>query len=128
MEITPFKEAIKKFLDTMAAEDPAFKEKYENPKKSVEECCKYIIQEVKKGAGKESSVAVSDEEVYGLAIHYYDEEDIVVEKQNIPVAVTTSANATGSKPTESKKRKPRIKKEKPLVDENIPEPLEFPIF
>ena len=72
-----FEEAIKKYLDQRAAEDPQFAEKYANPKKSVAECCKFIVGEA--FAKKENNVScLPDAEVYGLAVHYYDEDDIKI--------------------------------------------------
>lgn len=41
-----FEERIKSYLDQRAAEDPQFAERYGNEKKSLEECCKYILGEV----------------------------------------------------------------------------------
>ena len=70
-----FEKAIKAFLDDKAEKDPAFAEKYRSKKKSITDCCKFIIAEVKKSCnGKDA--ACTDEYVYGLAIHYYDEENI----------------------------------------------------
>ena len=72
-----FERAVKAFLDDKAAKDPAFAEKYRSGKKSIEDCCKFIIAEVGKSCkGKEA--ACTDEYVYGLAMHYYDEENIRV--------------------------------------------------
>ena len=70
-----FEKAIKAFLDDKAGTDPAFAEKYRSEKKNITDCCKFIIAEVKKSCkGKEA--ACTDEYVYGLAMHYYDEENI----------------------------------------------------
>ena len=72
-----FEKAIKTFLDDKAEKDPAFAEKYNSEKKNIADCCKFIIAEVKKSCkGKEA--ACTDEYVYGLAMHYYDEENIKV--------------------------------------------------
>ena len=71
-----FEKAIKAFLDDKAEKDPAFAEKYKS-EKNIADCCKFIIAEVKKSCkGKEA--ACTDEYVYGLAMHYYDEENIKV--------------------------------------------------
>ena len=43
--------------------------------KSLEECGQYILQEARK---KGSHVAMTDKEVFGLAVHYYDEDDITI--------------------------------------------------
>lgn len=38
-----FEKTIKEHLDRKAETDPAFGEKYANPGKSIEACCRYII-------------------------------------------------------------------------------------
>ena len=70
-----FESAIKKYLDGRAASDPAFAEKYRSEKKSVADCCRFIIAEVRKSC-KGNEAACTDDCVYGLAMHYYDEESI----------------------------------------------------
>lgn len=132
MEFTSFETAIKNFLDKHAQEDPTFATTYAKPNKSVAECCKYITQEVEKNCRKGGRcVAVCENEVYGLAIHYYDEDDIVVDGPKNKVEVAQNAPSETSTTTEAieekrKTRKPRKPKE--VVDPNIPEPLEIPIF
>ena len=73
-----FEEAIKRYLDERAKNDEQFAVSYAKENKSIKECCEYIIGEVRKCGG--NVVAKSDEEVYGLAVHYYDEDDIKVSK------------------------------------------------
>ena len=51
--------------------------KYANEKKSIDECCSYIMGEARK---RGNAVAISDEEVYGMAVHYYDEDDIKINR------------------------------------------------
>lgn len=80
MEFTPFETAIKNYLDKRAEEDAQFATTYAKPNKNIKECCKYIFQQVEKNKPKgERCVGVSDDEVFGLAVHYYDEDDIVVD-------------------------------------------------
>jgi len=67
-----FEQTIKTFLDEKAKGDSAFAEKYSNKKKSISDCCKFIISEVKKTRRQ----GFADDEIYGLAIHYYDEENL----------------------------------------------------
>ena len=43
--VDPLQEQVQAYLDKRAAEDPQFAEKYANPKKSVEECVKYLYGE-----------------------------------------------------------------------------------
>lgn len=132
MEFTSFETAIKDYLDKHAQEDPTFAPIYAKPNKSIAECCKYITQEVEKNCRKGGRcVAVREQEVYGLAIHYYDEDDIVVDGPKNKVEVAQNAPSETSTTTETieekrKTRKPRKPKE--VVDPNIPEPLEIPIF
>ena len=73
LNFTSFETAIKTFLDNLAKEDEMFAKSYAKPNKSISECCKYIFQQVEKNRkNNERCVACADEEVYGLAIHYYD--------------------------------------------------------
>jgi len=66
-----FKEAIKTYLDAEAERDPYFALSYENPDKSLDECIDYILTQV-----KESGCAgFDDPEIYGMAVHYYQEEN-----------------------------------------------------
>lgn len=139
MEFTSFETAIKDFLDKHAQEDPTFATTYAKPNKSIAECCKYITQEVEKNCRKSGRcVAVCEKEVYGLAIHYYDEDDIVVDgpKSNVQVAAgtpevtseTVEATAEATETTETKRKVRKPRKPKAEADPNIPEPLEIPIF
>lgn len=72
-----FEKAIKAFLDDKAEKDEAFAKKYKSEKKNIADCCKFIIAEVKKSC-KGNEAACTDEYVYGLAMHYYDEENIKI--------------------------------------------------
>lgn len=72
-----FKNAVKLYLDTRAANDELFAVTYKKENKSLDECCNYIMSEAKK---RGNAVCMSDDEVYGLAIHYYDEDGLKVEK------------------------------------------------
>uniref|UniRef100_UPI004057C195 Cas9 inhibitor AcrIIA9 family protein n=1 Tax=Alistipes sp. TaxID=1872444 RepID=UPI004057C195 len=69
-----FKKCICEMLDKRAAQDQQFAEKYnaEDGKKSIEECCEYIV-----GRAYEKSInAATPQEVEGWAVHYYDEESV----------------------------------------------------
>ena len=93
MKNKPFAEAIKSYLDRRASEDKMFAESYANPKKSISECCDFIVSEVK----RQSRTAMTDDEVYGLAVHYYDEENIKT-PANVPscrIVVPGSTESAG---------------------------------
>ena len=47
--------------------------KLDNPKKSIDGMWAYIVSEAKKKAVKNCAM-IRDKEVFGLAVHYYDEE------------------------------------------------------
>ena len=70
-------EAIKKvkdYLDGRAGSDELFAAMYAKPGKTIEACWAYIVNVAKKrGSG---CVCMTDEEVYGLAVHYYCEDDL----------------------------------------------------
>lgn len=69
-----FSDAIKLYLDNYANENSLFAEKYKNPKKNIDECCNFIVGEVR----KMNVQGLSDDEVYYLARHYYEEENLKV--------------------------------------------------
>lgn len=86
-----FKNAVKSYLDNRAANDELFAATYAKENKSIDECCNYILSEAKKQG---SAVAMTDEEVYNLAVHYYDEDGLKVEKvHNARVAVSSTPSA-----------------------------------
>ena len=74
------KQVIQSYLEERAKRDPLFATSYAKPNKKIDECYGYIISQAKKRGG--SVVCMSDDEVFGLAVHYYDEDDIKVSKQN----------------------------------------------
>lgn len=74
-ENNPVKNAIKAYLDKRAQEDTLFAASYAKENKSIDECFDYIIGEIRK---KGNAVYMSDDEVFGMAVHYYDEDDIKI--------------------------------------------------
>lgn len=84
------KDAIKAYLDRRAASDPLFAASYAKPGKNLDECFRYILGEARK---RGSAVCMTDDEVFGLAVHYYDEDDI-----KISPALRNSIATTSRKP------------------------------
>ena len=104
-----FKQTIKAHLVKMAQQDFTFAERYKSEKKSLDQCCKYIMSEAKKQA-KNGCAAVEDSIVYGWAVHYYQEDDVVIEKTNIHQVVTPKADKPKvEKPKEIKPIKALVK-------------------
>lgn len=102
-----FKETIKHYLDRRAEQDELFAQTYAKEGKTLEECCNYIIGEARK---RGNAVAMTDEEVFGLAVHYYDEDDIKVyhgsmaRKTEEEVKVTLSAEEMEEARKEARQR------------------------
>lgn len=67
-----FKETIKAYLDQRAAEDELFAVTYQKENKNLDECCNYVAKCAQSGG----CAGYADEEVFGWAVHYYDEDDI----------------------------------------------------
>ena len=107
----PFKQAIKAYLDKRAAEDTLFAQTYAKENKNLDECCNYILQEVKKSG----CCGFDDDEIYNMAIHYYDEDDI---KDVKPVSAKVVINHTVELSDEEKaeaKEKAKADYEKELL-------------
>jgi hypothetical protein len=94
---------IKTYLDQRAKEDEQFAKSYAKEHKSLDECLKYISQQARKRA--ENNVAmIEDAEVYGWAVHYYDEDDIKVEGSAPQAQVTTSVPTSAPTTKQSKSK------------------------
>lgn len=57
-------------------EDELFAAKFDNPDKNIDDCVTYILNWVQKSGCN----GFCDDEIYGQAIHYYEEKDIEVGK------------------------------------------------
>lgn len=67
-----FKNTIQQHLNERTAADPLFAETLNKPGKNIDECITYIINQV-----KDSGICgFEDSEIFGMAVHYYDEDDI----------------------------------------------------
>ena len=73
-EKDPFKEAIVSHLQELAATDELFAKTISKPNKNIDDCATYILNTVKI-SGRQG---FADDEIFGMAIHYYDEDSIVV--------------------------------------------------
>ena len=69
-----FKRTIQMYLEQRAAEDALFAKKYENPTKNIDDCVTYVLNYVLKSGCQ----GFSDCEIYGRAVHFYDEDEIEV--------------------------------------------------
>ena len=86
-----FQDTIKAYLETMAENDALFSVKYANPSKSVSDCCTFIINQVQKSGCN----GFADDEIFGMAVHYYEENEIEVGKPiNCQVVVNHTVELT----------------------------------
>ena len=89
-----FKKIIKQYLEQMASIDNRFAAKFDTNKKSIDECCNYIIGEISKDINSDEKtksgnccIGINDDEVYSLAVHYYMEDDLKVTNVNGSVVI-----------------------------------------
>lgn len=111
------KQIIKAYLDERAAADEQFAANYAKEKKSLDECWKYIMGEARSRAVG-GSCCMSDAEVFGLAVHYYDEDDIQIRPAS-PAKVKTAAARAVDKSAPQTKRKPAKKAKKPEAKKTV---------
>ncbi|MFV0588013.1 PcfK-like family protein [Bacteroides reticulotermitis] len=69
-----FTRTILTYLEKRAETDYLFAESFANPDKNIDDCCTYILNEVKKSGCN----GFHDDEIFGMAVHYYDEDTIEV--------------------------------------------------
>lgn len=71
-----FQKEIQSYLEQRAEYDELFARSYRNPLKNIEDCITYILNYVQKSG----CAGFSDDEIFGQAVHYYDEADIEIGK------------------------------------------------
>ncbi len=71
-----FKNTIKTYLDQRAETDVLFSFRYTLPEKNIDDCITYILNEVQKCGCN----GFHDDEIFGMAVHYYDENSIEIGK------------------------------------------------
>lgn len=96
-----FKNTIHLHLQSVAATDALFAETLKNPKKNLDDCITYILNTVQKSGCN----GFTDDEVYGMAIHYYDEETIDIGKPvSCKVVVNHQVQLTEEEIAQAKQR------------------------
>ena len=129
LSLTAFETSIKNFLDDLAKEDELFAKTYFKPNKSIKECCRYIYQQVEKArSGNARCVACEDDEIYGLAIHYYDEDDIEVTGSKAKVEEVKHAGTPKKSKAKSKPKLEIVPKTEEEDDDETPGALIIPLF
>lgn len=104
-EKDPFKEAIIAHLEQLAIVDELFAKTLQKPNKNISDCATYILTQVKK-SGRQG---FADEEIFGMAIHYYDEDSIVIgEKLSARVVINQPLAAPVQKSTVVQKSNSKV--------------------
>ncbi|MBN9300365.1 MULTISPECIES: PcfK-like family protein [Dysgonomonas] len=80
-----FQNTIKAYLDKRAEIDLLFSFRYSLPEKKLEDCVTYILNQVQKSGCN----GFHDDEIFGMAVHFYDEDSIEIGQpmHNAQVAV-----------------------------------------
>lgn len=71
-----FKQVFQNYLVEYAKSDSLFAANYLKSNKSLDDCITYILNTIQKSGYN----CLTDDEVYNMAIHYYDEDTIEVGK------------------------------------------------
>lgn len=69
-----FRQTIKAYLDERAQNDELFAVSYAKENKNMDDCVTFILNHVKRS----KCMGLTDEEVYSLAVHFFDEDDIEI--------------------------------------------------
>ncbi len=71
-----FTRTILSYLEQRAETDALFAESFAKPDKNIDDCITYILNTVQKSG----CMGFTDLEVYSMAVHYYDEDNIEIGK------------------------------------------------
>lgn len=69
-----FSRTIAEYLNQRAMTDPLFAPNLQKPHKNIEDCITYILNQVKSSG----CCGFEDDEIYSMAVHYYDEDELEV--------------------------------------------------
>lgn len=93
MKSTPvFKNTIRDYLEKRGSKDPLFARIITKPGKNMDDCITYILNTVQKSGCN----GFTDDEVYNMAIHYFDEDNVNIGSgmSNIRVVVNHKIELT----------------------------------
>lgn len=96
-----FTRTILTYLEQRAETDCLFAESFANPNKNIDDCCTYILNQVQKSGCN----GFHDDEIFGMAVHYYDEENIKIGKpvNNTHISVNHVVELTAEEKEEARK-------------------------
>jgi hypothetical protein len=96
-----FKKVISDKLEEISKSDPLFEVSLKKGNKSIDECINYILNTVQKSGCN----GFTDDEIFDMAVHYYDEDNIEVKSPGkINVVVNHHVELTDEEKAEAKKQ------------------------
>ena len=94
-----FKKTILKYLNEKSETDSLFFEMFNKPGKNIDDCVTYILNTVEKSGCS----GFEDDEIYSMAIHYYNEDEIEVgAKKDMNVVVNHTVILTEEEQNEAR--------------------------
>lgn len=100
MKATPrFREVIEEYLVNRSKTDELFAVSFAKPDKKIDDCITYILNTVHKSGCN----GFSDEEIFSMAVHYYDEDKIDIGKTvNATVVINRTIELTEEEKRQAK--------------------------
>jgi hypothetical protein len=95
-----FKKAIESYLTKRAEEDSLFAPFFQKEGKTIDHCITYILNQVKKSGVQ----GFTDDEIYSMAVHYYQEDVKVGKPVNCQVVVNHTVQLTEQEKEEARKK------------------------
>lgn len=123
-----FEKIIKDYVESVCKTDAVLAGKYEKSGKDIEGCCEYIKSEARKKAQNGCAV-IADAEVFGWAVHYFDEE-MTAPKGDIDCMVETTAdpNVVRAKVADAPKKAVSLANQKPKAKKGSDDGLMMSLF
>jgi len=103
-----FTQIIGEYLQSRASTDPLFAATLKKPNKNINDCITYILNTVK-ASGRNG---FADEEIFSMAVHYYDEDDIKLGSTVKNVRIITNRPSETSKAPASPAATRKVEKSK----------------
>ncbi len=95
-----FKQTIQNHLEERALNDELLAVSFRKPNKSIDDCITYILNTVQASGCN----GFTDDEVYSMAVHYYDEDDIDAGKAiNCKIVVNHTVELTAEEKEQARK-------------------------
>lgn len=96
-----FKRTIQSYLEERAKVDDLFAKSYAKPNKNIDDCITFILNKVQKSGCN----GFEDDEIFGMAVHYYDEDNLNVgEKISCDVVVNHKVELSEEEKQELKEK------------------------